>query len=83
MSKELAFDEGVKAFGSMSALATALEVSIQTLSNWRARGVPPNQCMRFQELTSISVRRLRPDDWHAYWPEPKPASLPVQLSEAL
>lgn len=71
MSQEQAFDDGVAAVGNLTALAAALDETIQTLSNWRVRGVPANKCKRFEAITGVSVRRLRPTDWHEYWPDAK------------
>lgn len=69
MSHEKAFDDGLQAVGgSMSDLAERMGESLQTLSNWRSRGVPANKCKRFEAVTGISVRRLRPADWRDYWP---------------
>ena len=77
MKPRSAFDEGLNAVGgSLSALAAAMgEKSIQAVSNWRARGVPVNKCKAFEAATGISVRRLRPHDWQAYWPEDESASV--------
>lgn len=80
--QEQAFDDGIRAGGGLSQLAGALEVSIQTLSNWRARGVPPNRVKRFEALTGISARRLRPDDWHEYWPDLAPTLPPTEPAQA-
>ena len=64
------FDQAVAAAGGVSALADALGESVQTVSNWRTRGVPANRCKAVEALTGVSVRRLRPHDWADYWPEP-------------
>jgi hypothetical protein len=77
MSYESAFDEAVSAMGgraagAISLIAEGLGETIQTVSNWRTRGVPPNRCKAFEAVTGISVRKLRPHDWRDYWPEPPP-----------
>lgn len=55
--------------GGLKALADALGVTSQVVSNWKTRGVPPNKCKAIEVLTGVSVRELRPDDWGDYWPE--------------
>ncbi len=52
-----------------SRLAAQLDESIQTLSNWKSRGIPPAKCKAIEKLSCVSVRDLRPDDWADYWPE--------------
>ncbi len=54
--------------GSAQALADALGVTPQVVSNWKTRGVPANMCKAIEAVTGVSVRELR-DDWRDYWPE--------------
>ncbi len=69
MSYETEFDVAVKTAGGAKAIADELGESVQTVSNWRTRGVPANRCKAFEALTGMSVRRLRPKDWREYWPD--------------
>lgn len=62
------FDECAAAVGGMKKLADAMNVSLQTITNWRSRGVPSSECRAFESVTGIGVQRLR-DDWAKYWPE--------------
>lgn len=70
MRGESLFDEVIRRGGGLTTLANALGESAQTVSNWRDpnRGFPANQCKALERLTGVSVRRLRPNDWHDYWP---------------
>ena len=45
-------------------------MSYQTVNNWKRRGVPVHRCKPLERLTGVSVKRLRPNDWRDYWPEP-------------
>lgn len=54
--------------GGMTKMADAMGVSLQTLTNWRSRGVPASECKAFEAITGVGVQRLR-DDWAKYWPE--------------
>ena len=64
------YDEVIAKAGSAKALQEGLgEKSLQTVCNWKERGFPANRCRAIAEMTGISVKRLRPDDWHDYWPE--------------
>lgn len=69
MSYETVFSEVVKKVGTLTALAVAIDAPIPTVSSWRKRGIPAAQCKAIEALTGISVKRLRPHDWRAYWPE--------------
>lgn len=69
MSYETVFADVVKRAGSLTSLAHTLGKPIPTVSSWRKRGVPPLYCKAVETLTGVSVKRLRPDDWHDYWPE--------------
>lgn len=75
--KELEFSEAVEKPADIRGLADALNVSYEVVCNWRARGVPANRAKEVAAHTGISLKRLRPNDWQAYWPElaatPEPA----------
>jgi len=51
-------DKTIKRFGSMSALARALNLSgYQVVQQWVANGrVPAEHCVRIEELTSGAIR---------------------------
>jgi hypothetical protein len=55
-------------------LADALDESIATVCNWRARGIPAHQVKAVEALTGVSVVHLRPHDWRAYWPDAEVAA---------
>jgi hypothetical protein len=63
------YEEAIAKAGSIKAIAVALNESLATVCNWRHRGIPPNKAKALEALTGISVRRLRPKDWHEYWPD--------------
>jgi len=71
MNEEL-FQRVVAAAGGLKQMADALGYSAQRVSNWRD-GIPAKECKAVEALTGISVRELRPDDWHCYWPEEQAA----------
>lgn len=66
-----AIDAAAKACGGLARLAQQIGASTQTVSNWRGRGAPVEQCAAIERATSGVVRRwdLRPDDWWKIWPE--------------
>lgn len=68
------YREVIQAAGSLTKLAAELDLSPQTVSNWRHRSFPADQCKRIEAITGISVQRLRPHDWRAYWPPVKVAA---------
>ena len=80
--------------GSQRALARALGISAAAVSQWgstdsSARGVPPKQCVRIEQLTCGRVGRkdLRPHDWRDIWPElaeseEKPTPAPASQAQA-
>ena len=55
----------------MTKLADLMGESVQTVSNWRARGIPVTKCAQLEVITGGAVTRLemRPEDWHLIWPE--------------
>ena len=64
------FDEVLSHFDdSAAALGRALGESTPLVCNWRSRGIPANRCMAIKKLTGIPVERMRPHDWHEYWPK--------------
>lgn len=68
------FTEVLRHFDDSSgALARALGESTPAVCNWRTRGIPANRCKAIEALTGIPARRMRPHDWHEYWPEPEKA----------
>ena len=43
-------------------MAEAVGVVQPAVSNWLSRGrTPANKCLKIQQLTGVSVHRLRPD----------------------
>jgi DNA-binding transcriptional regulator YdaS (Cro superfamily) len=69
MDRETAYDKGIADGGGLTKLAEIMGESLQTLNNWRSRGVPPGKCKAFAAATGVSVKLLRPNDWARYWPE--------------
>ena len=67
--------EAVALAGGPSNLARALEVTPQMVSQWvsdnpvRNRPVAARHCKRIEDLYGVGRHRLRPDDWHRYWPD--------------
>ena len=69
MDDETPIAEAIRLAGGATALAVKLGESVQTVSNWRARGEPPaNRCLAIEAITGVSRSRLR-SDWRDYWPE--------------
>lgn len=69
--------------GGMAAMARLLDVSPQTVNNWRALGrVPAHKARAFSVHGKVSVKRIVPD-WRDYWPEladpPISAALPTTV----
>ena len=62
------FAEVTAAYGGLNKMALALGYSITRVSNWRT-GIPAKECKGISDATGISLQRLRPVDWHKYWPE--------------
>jgi len=59
--------------GSPAKLAAAVGAkSTAAVCNWEHRSIPADMAKTVEGLTGISVRELRPNDWHRYWPEPEP-----------
>lgn len=68
MDQQTSLELAIERLGGVKAFADALGESPQTITNWRARGVPANKCVAVEAATGISRRELR-DDWRDYWPE--------------
>jgi hypothetical protein len=61
--------------GSPAKLAAAVRAnSTAAVCNWENRAIPLDKVKALEAITGMSVRELRPDDWHLYWPEPAPKS---------
>lgn len=74
MDEKSGIDAAITIAGGPKRLADQLGESVQTVSNWRARGaVPAHRCAAVEAATGVDRRRLRPRDWRDYWP-PQPAS---------
>lgn len=70
MDTNTPIERAIAQAGGPAALAKLLGESIQTVSNWRSRGVAPaNRCASIEQHTGVSRRELRADDWKDYWPE--------------
>ena len=69
MEPETALQRAIDQAGGAQALADLLnEKHVQTILNWKVRGVPANRCPAIEAATGVSRRDLR-DDWRDYWPE--------------
>lgn len=58
-----ALQRAIDHFGNQSALARAIGVTPQMVTNWKDRGIPAEQAVKIEHATSgaITVRELRPD----------------------
>lgn len=58
-----AVERAIKAAGTASALAKALKISEQAVSQWRRgeRPVPANRVLDVERITGVSRHELRPD----------------------
>jgi DNA-binding transcriptional regulator YdaS (Cro superfamily) len=69
MNDETGISRAITAVGGVAVLARALEESVQTVSNWKARGEPPaNKCVAIEKTSGVSRKELRAD-WQDYWPD--------------
>lgn len=70
MSEKSPIELAADAVGGASKLADLIGVSIQTLSNWRGRGIPIERCVAIEQATrgTVTRRDLR-SDWRDIWPE--------------
>lgn len=59
------------AVGGQSVLARSLDVSAAAVNQWvkGVRPVPARFCRAIEDLTGVSRRDLRPEDWRDWWPE--------------
>jgi DNA-binding transcriptional regulator YdaS (Cro superfamily) len=64
-----ALNKAIEAAGGVSRLAGLIGEAQNTVSNWRARGVPIAPCARIERATGVMRWHLRPHDWHDIWPE--------------
>jgi DNA-binding transcriptional regulator YdaS (Cro superfamily) len=65
----MSIQAAIERVGTAKALADLIGVSPQVVSNWKTRGVPPEQCKAIEAATGVTVKDLRPEDWRKYWPE--------------
>lgn len=69
MEQESPIAEAIRLAGGAAVMARALGESVQTVSNWKARGEPPaNRVLAIERMSGVSRRRLR-TDWAEYWPD--------------
>jgi len=68
-----AISRACEILGSQANLARALEVKPPSVTEWLTGNRPPpiERCVVIERLTNRQVMRwdLRPNDWHAIWPE--------------
>lgn len=60
-NKKDGLDRAIEYAGGVQALADLLDVSIQSVTNWRTRGVPIARCPDIEEATGVRCESLRPD----------------------
>jgi DNA-binding transcriptional regulator YdaS (Cro superfamily) len=84
MQTETAIRRAARLVGGPAALARRLGESVQTVSNWIARGEPPaNKAVVIEAASGVSRCELR-SDWRDYWPdkaEAVPAPAPDTTAE--
>lgn len=54
-------DRAIEAIGSQAALARALDVLSQHITNWRERGIPAARCPAIEAATGVPCEQLRAD----------------------
>lgn len=64
-------------------MARLLDVSPQTVNNWRKHGdVPAHKARAFSTHARVSIKRIVPN-WRDYWPElAGPPGIPAASAEA-
>jgi len=55
------FELVVKAAGSQSQLARALNVTRQTVASWRRRGIPLERAIEIERVLGVPKEAIRPD----------------------
>lgn len=55
------FELVVKAAGSQSQLARALNVTRQTVASWRHRGIPLQRAIEIERVLGVPKETIRPD----------------------
>lgn len=54
--------KAIKYSGGVTAVAEALDVTPQRVSNWNRRGsIPPTYVLSVEKLSGVSRHKLRPD----------------------
>jgi len=60
--------------GRSLAVAQALGVTPPVVSDWVSgkKAIPAERCQAIVAFIGgeVSLKELRPDDWHKYWPDP-------------
>ena len=73
MTYQQAIHIACERIGSQAGLAKAIDVAPAIVHQWRsgARPVPVQHCQAIVKATNgaVTLRDLRPDDWHLIWPE--------------
>ena len=66
-----ALNEAIQRAGGVGKLAEAIGTKSSVVSNWRQRKTlpPPEYCPAIEQITGVTRRDLRPDDWERIWPE--------------
>ena len=62
-------DDAIQRAGGLAEFAKRMSESMQTVSNWRSRGVPAGRCAAIELAFGVDRRLFRPHDWRDYWPE--------------
>lgn len=82
VENESAASEAVRLMGGPIAAARELNVNnYQTVQSWLRVGIPAKYCARIEAITGVDRKRLRPQDWADYWPDPVVANGPRSTGE--
>ena len=54
-------DQLIHLVGGLIKLAEKLDVSKQTVVNWRNRGIPADRCPDIERMLGFTVEQMRPD----------------------